>query len=275
MVESALSHPTGHIKSAADESNFHFADSFKPKRGVLKRASGVLEVEMQNAAGEIRLVCIETSMDDEVTWIDGASDATLRLRPSWEWVGEQLEQRGVQPPHTIDIEDGTGFVQPLPDDDALALVVRKRGERLFIATALGDVEDAAKEAVQRARDLPSTDSKYFWKRYWQDVPRVQLPDAELQHFWDLALWKQAGYTTPGGVAATLQGPLMEEYQLPPWSNDYHFNINVQLTYWPLLATNRLEHFAPMWDMIREWMPVLRENGENFFGARGLAVAARG
>src|SRR4028119_1165117 len=180
----------------------HFADGFKPKRGVLKRESGVLEVEMQNAAGESHLVCIETSMSDEVSWIDGASGARLQLRPSWEWVGEELEKWGVLPPHVFEIEDGTGFIQELPDDDALALVVRKRGERLFIATALGDVEDAAKEAVQRARDVPPTDSKYFWKRYWQDVPRVQLPDAELQHFWDLALWKQARYTTPGRAPAT-------------------------------------------------------------------------
>jgi hypothetical protein len=248
-----------------------FPNGFKPKRAVLKRESGVLEVEMQNEKRESRLIRIETSMDDEVSSIEGASDATLRLRPSWEWVGEILEPLGVQPPHTIEIEDGTGFVQALPEDDALALVICKRGERLFIATALGQTEDVANLAVQRARNLTSTDSQPFWKQYWQDVPRVQLPDAELQHFWDLALWKQAGYTTPSGVAATLQGPWMEEYQLPPWSNDYHFNINVQLTYWPLLSTNRLDHFAPMWDMIREWMPVLRQNGESFFGRKGALL----
>jgi hypothetical protein len=249
----------------------HFPDGFKPKTGLLKRESGVLEIELQNDAGESRQVRIEMSMDDEVSWIDGASGAKLRLRPSWEWTGEKLEEWDVPPPHVVEIEGGTGFVQELPNDDALALVVRKQGERLFIATALGDVEDAAKEAVQRARDVPPTNSSFFWKRYWQDVPRVQLPDAELQHFWDIALWKQAGLTTPHGVAATLQGPWMEEYQLPPWSNDYHFNINAQMVYWPALATNRLEHFAPLWAMIREWMPVLRENGEKFFGREGALM----
>jgi hypothetical protein len=249
----------------------HFANGFKPKRGVLKRESGVLEIEMQNAAGKSRLVRIETSMDDEVTSIEGADGARLHLRPSWEWVGKTLEKQGVLPPHKIEIEGGTGFVQELPDDDALALVVRKQGERLLIATALGPVEDAAMEAVERAGDDAHTESADFWKHYWQDVPRVQLPDSELQHFWDLALWKQAGYTTPGGVAATLQGPWMEEYQLPPWSNDYHFNINAQLSYWPLLSTNRLEHFTPLWDMIREWMPVLKENGKNFFGREGALL----
>jgi hypothetical protein len=76
----------------------HFPDGFKPKVGVLKRESGLLEVEMENAAGESRLVRIETSMHDEVSWIEGASGARLRLRPTWEWTGEKLEQWDVLPP---------------------------------------------------------------------------------------------------------------------------------------------------------------------------------
>ncbi|HEX8549962.1 MAG TPA: hypothetical protein VF681_00265 [Abditibacteriaceae bacterium] len=248
----------------------HFPDGFRPKTGALTR-DGVVTIELVNDAGATREVRIEMSMDAEVSWIDGASDAQLRLRPSYEWTKEKLAAWGVAPPYDIEIEDGLGFVQPLPADDALAMVVRKRDDRLFIATALGEVEDAAKEAVARARAVPETDSSYFWKRYYRDVPTVQLPDPALQHFWELALHKQAGITTPHGVAATLQGPWMEEYQLPPWSNDYHFNINAQMIYWPALATNRLEHFEPLWAMIREWMPILQENGETFFGCKGALM----
>ena len=154
----------------------------------------------------------------------------------------RIRKRGVEAPLEIHIEDGLGWVQELPEVNSLALVVRRRDERLFIATALGATEAAAKAAVTRARQKPDTDSAYFWKQYWRDVPRVELPDEQLQNFWNIALRKQAGLTTPHGIAATLQGPWMEEYQLPPWSNDYHFNINAQLIYWPALATNRLEHF---------------------------------
>ena len=247
-----------------------FKDEARPMAGTLK-ADGSLEITLRNAAGDERIVRIECSMDDEVAWLENVEGAQLRLHPTWEWVGAKLEKLGVVAPHQIGIEDGLGFVQELPDDDALALVVRKREGRLFIATALGEVEEAAKAAVTRARQKPDTDSAYFWKRYWRDVPRVELPDAELQHFWEIALRKQAGLTTPHGVAATLQGPWMEEVQLPPWSNDYHFNINAQLIYWPALATNRLEHFDPLWKMIREWMPQLRENGEKFFGRKGALM----
>ncbi len=247
-----------------------FKDGARPVAGTLK-PDGSLEVELQTPAGARKTVRIECSMDDEVAWLENVEGAQLRLRPTWEWVGEKLEKLGVVAPHQIGIEDGLGFVQELPDDDALALVVRKREGRLFVATALGEVEDAAKAAVTRARQKPDTDSAYFWKQYWRDVPRVELPDAQLQHFWNIAIRKQAATTPPGGVAAALQGPWMEEYQLPPWSNDYHFNINAQMIYWPALATNRLEHFAPLWEMLREWMPKMRENGEKFFGREGALM----
>ena len=242
------------------------SDDARPRRGTLC-ADGTLQIELSNA----KIIEIEMAMDEEVAWMSGLEDAQLTLRPSWEWVGAELEKTGVEAPLEIGIEDGLGFIQTLPDDDALALVVRKRGDLTFIATALGEVEEAAKAAVSRARRKPDIDPKFHWKHYWRDVPRVQLPDAQLQNFWNIALYKQAGLTTPGGVAATLQGPWMEEYQLPPWSNDYHFNINAQMIYWPALATNRLEHFDPLWEMLRQWMPVLRANGEQFFGRVGALM----
>ena len=64
---------------------------------------------------------------------------------------------------------------------------------------------------------------------------------------------------------------MEEYQLPAWSNDYHFNINVQMIYWPCLGTNRLSHLNPMWQLIKSWMPRLKTNGEAFFGVPGALM----
>ena len=243
-----------------------FADDARPLRGTLK-ADGTLEIVFNDG----RAIVIEMAMDDEVAWMSGLEDAQLMLRPSWEWVGEELGKVGVEAPLEIGIDDGLGFIQTLPADDALALVARKRGDLWLIATALGEAEEAAKAAVSRARQKPDIDPKFFWKHYWRDVPRVQLPDESLQHFWNIALRKQAGLTTPGGVAATLQGPWMEEYQLPPWSNDYHFNINLQMIYWPALATNRLEHFEPLWEMLREWMPILRANGEQFFGRAGALM----
>ncbi len=252
-----------------------FEDGLKPVSAVLVLADASLEVTLANASGRTATVRIHQAMDAELTWIelDEAAHGPVQVSclPSWHWVGAQLAAWGIQEPRQVDIHDGGGFVQELPDDDDLALVWRRRDRKIFIATALGECEAASKAAVKLARELPPTDSKYFWDRYWRDVPTVALPDAELQHFWDLALYKQAGITTPDGVAATLQGPWMEEYQLPPWSNDYHFNINAEMIYWPALATNRLDHFKPLWALIGDWLAVLRANGEKFFEQPGALM----
>ncbi len=248
-----------------------FAEGFAPRSAALHLERGQLEVHLEAPNGARRSVTVWVHPDASVCVLEGADDAHFTLRPTWEWIGPQLEQWGFEPPRTLDIADGGGFVQDVPDNEALALVWR-RGERVLIGAALGDdPEAAAKRAVQNARQLPDTGAQFFWNAYWRDVPTVELPDAELNRKWWLGLWKQAGLTAPGGVAATLQGPWMEEYQLPPWSNDYHFNINVQLIYYPALMTNRLEHFAPLWALIREWMPTLRASGEAFFGRAGVLM----
>lgn len=249
-----------------------FEGGFSPRYAVLHLERGQLEVELQNSTGEARVVTIWVHPDDEVCVVEGADDAEVTVRPTWDWVGEQLIPLGYSAPEIIHIGDGGGFIQDVPHNEALALVWRRRGEGILIATALdGDIEDAAKAAVTRARALPATSPQFFWDSYWSDVPTVELPDEELNRKWKLGLWKQAGLTPPNGVAATLQGPWMEEEKLPPWSNDYHFNINVQLIYYPALMTNRLGHFGPLWSMIRQWMPTLRANGEAFFEREGALM----
>src|SRR5690606_13361523 len=70
---------------------------------------------------------------------------------------------------------------------------------------------------------------------------------------------------PQGVAATLQGPWIEEYQLPPWSSDYYFNINVQMCYWPAYAGNRLSHLRPLFDLIWSWRDRMRDHARKFVG----------
>jgi len=79
------------------------------------------------------------------------------------------------------------------------------------------------------------------------------------------MYKLAGLSVPGGPAATLQGPWVEEHRLPPWSADYHFNINVQECYWPAYPGNHLETLEPLFEMIRSWEPQLRRNARVFAG----------
>ncbi|MEN9938580.1 MAG: hypothetical protein RLZZ387_5159 [Chloroflexota bacterium] len=260
-----------------------FAQGFRPVRAVLDTACAALVVSLLAPDGREAVVTVRQAIDAELAWVvlDDAAHGPVEVRlvPTWEHVGAELAAVSCAPPERWEGERSGGFCQRLPEDPALALAWERRASgqsgpgaaassALVIATALGDDPAGAARELARASDLEAAAARAeaWWGAYWRDVPRVSVPDAALQHAWDYGIYKLAGLTTPGGVPATLQGPWIEEYQLPPWSNDYHFNINVQMIYMPCLATGRFEHLWPMWELLLGWLPRLRDNAAHFFGA---------
>jgi alpha-L-fucosidase 2 len=75
---------------------------------------------------------------------------------------------------------------------------------------------------------------------------------------------------PGGMPANLQG-IWDGTLNPPWSADYHININIQMNYWPALVTNLAETQEPFLSFI----DALRERGSvtarNIYGCRGFVA----
>ena len=57
----------------------------------------------------------------------------------------------------------------------------------------------------------------------------------------------------GSLPANLQG-IWAEGMSPPWSADYHTNINVQMNYWPAQQTNLAECHLPMIDYVNAQVP---------------------
>lgn len=60
----------------------------------------------------------------------------------------------------------------------------------------------------------------------------------------------------GTLPANLQG-VWNAYQFPPWSSDYHLNINLQMNYWHAMRTNMPETVLPLLDYIER----LKESGK--------------
>jgi len=67
------------------------------------------------------------------------------------------------------------------------------------------------------------------------------------------------------LPAGLQGPWIEEYRMPPWAGDYHFNVNVQECYWPACGGNHPELLRPLFEMVWSWLPRLQRNARLFLG----------
>lgn len=78
---------------------------------------------------------------------------------------------------------------------------------------------------------------------------------------------------PGGLPANLQG-IWNDSNTPPWSSDYHTNINIQMNYWPAEPANLAECHLPLIDLIDAMRPVATAATAaepQFEGARGWTV----
>jgi alpha-L-fucosidase 2 len=79
-----------------------------------------------------------------------------------------------------------------------------------------------------------------------------------------------GSSRPGGLPANLQG-LWNEHLKAPWNSDYHFNINVQMNYWPAEVCNLAECHLPFVDYLRSLVPSGQRTARLHYGARGWVV----
>lgn len=245
------------------------------RRAGLEMGTGVVWVEYDGGRLELELAA-----RDPVLLVRGGGGAVVRGLPSGEFAagtwekGLTWEVRKLPAPERLDRAEICGWVQALPVDPAVCAGWRWDGEgNLWVVTDRGhDAADAVAEAgtllaraiVEGAGRL-SSEARAWWAEYWADVPRVEVPDGTMMRLHGLGLYKLGAATNPRGVACGLQGPWIEDDRTPPWSSDYHFNINVQMCYGPAYAAGLGRHLRPLWKMLTGWEGELRENARKFVG----------
>ncbi len=75
---------------------------------------------------------------------------------------------------------------------------------------------------------------------------------------------------PGSLPANLQGLWNDQIEAP-WNSDYHFNINVQMNYWPAEVGNLSECHLPFIDYLESLVPSGERTAKVHYGARGWVV----
>jgi len=119
----------------------------------------------------------------------------------------------------------------------------ERASTLFIATA-NEVPASGKSAavaaaeVRQAAALPIdqllADHRKWWHDFYPDA-FLTLPDPRMEAFYWIQIHKLAAASREGGPAVDLFGPW---YRTSQWPGIW-WNLNIQLTYWPVYAGNRL------------------------------------
>ncbi len=75
---------------------------------------------------------------------------------------------------------------------------------------------------------------------------------------------------PGGLPANLQG-IWADGLTPPWSADYHININIQMNYWPAEVTNLSEMHMPFLTFLDRLRPDARKTARDMYGIKGTVA----
>ena len=101
------------------------------------------------------------------------------------------------------------------------------------------------------------------------------PDAHdyslMSIYWQFAKYLLISSSREGTLPANLQG-VWADGLTPPWSSDYHTNINLQMNYWQAEEANISECIAPLFDYMNNYLlpggkKVAREN----YNTRGMVV----
>ncbi|AKC83888.1 hypothetical protein IMCC26134_03575 [Verrucomicrobia bacterium IMCC26134] len=123
-------------------------------------------------------------------------------------------------------------------------------------------KSAALAAVQHAvsAGLASLAESHhaWWHRFWPEG-FISIPDARLESFYYIQMYKMASATRPSRPALDLMGPW---FRSTPWPKIW-WNLNIQLAYWPQLTGNRLELGQSLCELIDRGTPALIANAKEF------------
>lgn len=252
-----------------------FGEGIHIRSGILDVNTGEIRIAVEKNGEKFQIIsillmdkpCLYLSFDDDIS-INNITRVT-----SWDYVGEYLKSISFQPPIMFNNNKLSGWIQMRPADPYLCLGYYQGKNELVITAVYGETEDEAKntakdmidDVISKGFNKTRIKNRKWWKTYWKEVPSINLPSKDLEFIYYYGMYKFAGLTNPDAVPATLQGPWVEEYQMPPWSSDYHFNINVQECYFPTFMGNRLKHIEPLFNMIKSWEDKLRHNAKMFLG----------
>lgn len=161
------------------------------------------------------------------------------------------------PPSQIFKKDGLDYCwQPLLDGGGTATAWKefRKEEKsiLAISNAHSFPEETALQKAENALlNLQEADLHKLWeshRTWWHNYyPQsfVSLPDKKVENFYWVQIYKLASATRIGGGLLDNSGPWQV---ITPWPNTW-WNLNVQLSYWSVYPSNRLELGMPIVDAV--------------------------
>ncbi|WP_447001901.1 glycosyl hydrolase family 95 catalytic domain-containing protein [Saccharothrix isguenensis] len=151
-------------------------------------------------------------------------------------------------------------------------------------------DSAARKSYRSLRDAHVSDHRDLFDRVSLDIGQEMpdIPTDELLRayrsgtlspanskalealFFQYGRYLLIGSSRTGALPANLQG-VWNNSTSPPWSSDYHTNINLQMNYWPAETTNLSETTAPLFDFVEALVEPGTRTAEEMYGNDGWVV----
>ena len=233
----------GHIASGGlrlDLWNAEARGTLRTDRGEVRWKSftstnpSVITIELEGTGGE---------RDVDVNWIPA-----LARPPRSVYRRQKLAPNELHPPAEVHAtKDGLTSVQRFLGGGAFAVVVKHaaptEGKNIIYISvgrgetgdsALADAEGAADQAVALGLAKVTEAHRAWWHAYYP-ASFLSIPDARLEAFYWIQIYKLGSAMRPDGPVLDLMGPW---FRRTPWPRIW-WNLNAQLTYSPLFTANRL------------------------------------
>lgn len=237
----------------------------------------LLRYELELEKGKLHVVCSSEKGETGFDFLLGRRAkgmllfrspviAEITLADSWQLSKGLLAANSIPEPEHFTCGPVKYFRQELPADPPFGLGFRQDGELVTVSFARGEEELQTLDTLTPGSwaELES-ENNVWWNRYFASIPSVEVDNPVLNELYHFGLYKFGSMSDPEGVPPGLQGPWIEDNRFPPWSGDYHFNINVEMCYSPALRAGLFRNFQPLFKMVRSWREKLRNNAKLFAG----------
>ena len=194
----------------------------------------------------------------------------------------RLEEWGYPKPiEGFDEKNGVKWLlQKIPGSGQYIIAFRERIERrgkTIVLTVVsdrdaGNIKGYAVNLLKKfLRNIGGIVRKHreWWRKYW-GKSYIVIPDPRIENLYYIELYKM-GCNMSGKLPVPLQGVWTCDSKLPPWSGDYHNDMNVEMSYWPIFVSNHLELGKPLYEHYFRLMPKFREYCRKFYGVDGIMI----
>ncbi len=180
-------------------------------------------------ATRLGVICGEgkVSPDNETLKIENATEVTLLLTAATDYRMQLPDWRHGDPDKLSADQLGVAMMKPY----ARLLDTHVADYQKFFKRVSLDL------GVTEAAKLPTDERLKAVTAGGSDPALIAL-------YFQFGRYLMISSSRPGDMPANLQGLWADTVQ-PPWSSDYHANINLQMIYWPVETANLVECFEPL------------------------------